>query len=87
MIGSALFIRQSTHGCGDIIVCDLLETREDTVGRREARCCGAGSRRTDIGDFLGVTELCRCVSLWQRQRWLAIESKLSGIFQPRESNG
>ena len=49
---SALFIRQSTHGCVDIVVCDLLETREDTVGGREARCCGAGSRRTDIGDFL-----------------------------------
>jgi len=40
------------QGCGDIVVCDLLETREDTVGRREALCCGAGSRRTDSGDFL-----------------------------------
>ena len=29
-----------------------LKLGEDTVGRREARCCGAGSRRTDIGDFL-----------------------------------
>jgi len=45
-------IRQSTHGCGDIVVCDLLDTREDTVSRREARCCGARSRRTNIGDFL-----------------------------------
>ena len=51
-VGSALFIRQSTHGCGDIVVCGLLETREDTVGRHEARCCGAVSRHADIGDFL-----------------------------------